>query len=406
MAHRNGDVEALAAAGPLPSESRELEAAAGIGLMLLERYSEAEPLFQSLVDYAVSSHYPAPALPGRALGLLAELKAFTGDLTEAEQLATLALDQLRDLGLIDRPQVGNAAIAAGWVAWERGELESADSRIGETIGTINRAGEMPSYVLAGILTARIRWSKGDLAGAEHELDRVKASPGGRAVTGHLADRIALEQARIALLEGDLIAAELALPDWRRRIERGPETMHQRLVLARMVISTGGDATVLLGAALNDTEITVVHRIEIHKLRALAALAAHDTAAALDQLTQAMRLAAHTGHRQTFIDEQATFGGLLDNAIARSDHRMRLKEQPPKPPEPARNAGPSPIEPLSDRELEVLRLLPSQLTNREIGDLLWISTNTVKFHVRNIYRKLEADRRTQAVENARSLGLIA
>ena len=46
------------------------------------------------------------------------------------------------------------------------------------------------------------------------------------------------------------------------------------------------------------------------------------------------------------------------------------------------------------------------TNREIGDLVWISTNTVKFHVRNIYRKLEAERRTQAVENARSLGLIA
>jgi LuxR family maltose regulon positive regulatory protein len=337
---------------------------------------------------------------------MAQLKAFTGDLTEAEQLATSALDQLRDLGLTDRPQVGNAAIAAGWVAWERGELESAESRIGEAIGTIDRVSGMPCYVLAGILTARIRWSRDDPEGAKHELDRVKASPGGRAVTGHLADRIALERARFALLEGDLIAAELALPDWRRQVEHGPETMHQRLVLARMVISTGGDATVLLGAALNDTEITVVHRIEIHKLRALAALAAHDTAAALDQLTQAMRLAAHTGHRQTFIDEQATFGGLLDNAIARSGHRMRLEERPPKPPESTRNADLSPIEPLSDRELEVLRLLPSQLTNREIGDLLWISTNTVKFHVRNIYRKLEADRRTQAVENARSLGLIA
>jgi LuxR family maltose regulon positive regulatory protein len=174
----------------------------------------------------------------------------------------------------------------------------------------------------------------------------------------------------------------------------------------MVISTGGGVSRLLGAALNDAEITVVHRIEIHKLRALAALAGHDATAALDQLTQAMLLAAHTGHRQTFIDEQTTFGGLLDNAIARSGSRIRLQEQPPKPPEPTRNAGRSPIEPLSERELEILRLLPSQLTNREIGDLLWISTNTVKYHVRNIYRKLEAGRRTQAVETARSLGLIA
>jgi LuxR family maltose regulon positive regulatory protein len=336
---------------------------------------------------------------------LAELKAFTGDLTEAEQLATSALDQLRALGLIDRPQVSNAAIAAGWVAWERGELESAESRLGETIGTIDRAGEMPCYVLAGTLAARIRWSKGDLAGAQHELDRVQVSPEGRAVTGHLADRVALERARFALLEGDHIAAELALPDWRQRIERGPQTMRQRLVVARTVISTGGDVSGLLGAALNDAEITVVHRIEIHKLRALAALAANDATAALDQLTQAMLLAAHTGHRQTFIDDQATFGGLLDNAIARSGHWLRLSRPSPEPPQPTRYADHPAIEPLSDRELEILRLLPSQLANREIGDLLWISTNTVKFHIRNIYRKLEAKRRTEAVEVARSAGLI-
>jgi LuxR family maltose regulon positive regulatory protein len=170
----------------------------------------------------------------------------------------------------------------------------------------------------------------------------------------------------------------------------------------MVISTGGDVSGLLGAALNDAEITVAHRIEIHKLRALAALAAHEATAALDQLTQAVQLAAHTGHRQTFIDEQATFDGLLDNAIARSGHRLRLGRQPP---EPTRYADHPPIEPLSDRELEILRLLPSQLTNREIGDLLWISSNTVKFHIRNIYRKLEAKRRTEAVEIARSAGLI-
>jgi LuxR family maltose regulon positive regulatory protein len=404
LAHRRGDVEAAAAPDLVPSESRLVEAAAGVALMLLERYSEAEPLLQSYLDYAVSSTNPVPALPGRALGLIAQLKAFTGDLTEAEQLATIALDQLRDLGLTDRPQVSNAAIAAGWVAWERGELESAESSIAQATETIDRAGEMPCYVLAGILTARIRWSRDDPEGAQHELERVKASPEGRAVTGHLADRIALERARFALLEGDLIAAELAVPDWRRRVEHGPETMQQRLVLARMVISTGGDVSRLLRAALNDPEITAVHRIEIHKLRALAALAVDDDTAALDQLTQAIQLAAHTGHRQTFTDEQAAFGGLLDNAIARSGYRMRLREQP-KPPEPTTNAGRRPIEALSDRELEILRLLPSQLTNREIGDLLWISTNTVKFHVRNIYRKLEAKRRTQAVENARSAGLL-
>jgi LuxR family maltose regulon positive regulatory protein len=406
LAYRHGNVKAAAAADGIPSESRLVEACAGAALTLLERYPEAEWLLRSYLDYTASPENPIPSLEGRALGLVAKLKAFAGGLTEAEQLATSALDLLRALGLTDHPPAMSAVIAAAWVAWERGQLDTAKSSIAQAIETIDRFGEMPTYVLAGILIARIRWSRGDLAGAHQELDRVMVSPGGRAATGHLADRIALERVRFALLEGDLIAAELAIPDWRRRIEGGPGTMRERLVLARMAISSGGDATVLLGVEPYDAEITVVHRIEIHKLRALAALAGHDSTAALNQLTQAMRFAANTGHRQTFIDEQATFGGLLDNAIARSGHRLRLNEQPLKPPESTRYTGRSPIEPLTERELEVLRLLPSQLTNSEIGDSLSISTNTVKFHVKMIYRKLGAGRRTEAVEHARSLGLIA
>jgi LuxR family maltose regulon positive regulatory protein len=209
-----------------------------------------------------------------------------------------------------------------------------------------------------------------------------------------------------LLEGDLIAAELAIPDWRQRIERGPQTMRHRLVLARMTISTGGDATALLGVEPFDSEITAAHRIEIHKLRALSAMTADDQAGALNQLTQAMRLAAHSGHRQTFIDEQATFGALIDSAVARSGHRLFTEKQPEKPANVMGGTRRPPTEPLTERELEILRLLATQYTYREIGEQLPISTNTVKFHVRGIYRKLEVARRSRAVERARSLDLIA
>ncbi len=405
LAYRRGNVEAMAASDGIPSESGVVEAGKGIGLMLLERYSEAEPLLLTYLDFANSPRNSAPSLRGRALGHLAELNAFAGNLAEAEQLATSGLDQLSDFGLGDRPAAMNAAIAAGWIAWERGQIDAAESSIANMIETIDRYGEMPSFVLAGILTARIRWSRGDHAEARHALDRVTVSPSGRVATGHFADRIALERARFALLEGNTVNAELAIPDWRQRIDRGPETMRHRLVLARMAISSGGDASVLLGVEPFDAEITVAHRIEIHKLRALAAMTADDPAGALNQLTQAMRLAAHTGHRQTFIDEQATFGALLDNAVARAGHRLSSEEQLEEPINVGEDARRPPIEPLSERELEILRLLPTQYTNREIGDQLSISPNTVKFHVRGIYRKLEADRRTEAVERARSLGLV-
>jgi LuxR family maltose regulon positive regulatory protein len=64
-----------------------------------------------------------------------------------------------------------------------------------------------------------------------------------------------------------------------------------------------------------------------------------------------------------------------------------------------------IEPLSERELEVLRLIAEGLTNPQIAARLYLSLNTVKAHTRNIYGKLDAHSRTQAVARARALGLL-
>jgi ATP/maltotriose-dependent transcriptional regulator MalT len=64
-----------------------------------------------------------------------------------------------------------------------------------------------------------------------------------------------------------------------------------------------------------------------------------------------------------------------------------------------------IEPLSEREREVLRYLPSQLTTREIGTRLFVSLNTVKTHQRAIYRKLGVSQRHDAVHRAKQLGLL-
>jgi LuxR family maltose regulon positive regulatory protein len=65
-----------------------------------------------------------------------------------------------------------------------------------------------------------------------------------------------------------------------------------------------------------------------------------------------------------------------------------------------------VEPLSERELQVLGLLAEGLTNREIGERLYISQGTVKAHTSNIYGKLGVRSRTQAAACARSLGLLS
>jgi LuxR family maltose regulon positive regulatory protein len=64
-----------------------------------------------------------------------------------------------------------------------------------------------------------------------------------------------------------------------------------------------------------------------------------------------------------------------------------------------------IEPLSEREVEVLQLIAEGLANQEVGSQLYLSLNTVKVHTRNIYSKLDVNSRTQAVAKAKSLGLL-
>jgi LuxR family maltose regulon positive regulatory protein len=64
-----------------------------------------------------------------------------------------------------------------------------------------------------------------------------------------------------------------------------------------------------------------------------------------------------------------------------------------------------IEPLSERELEVLRLLVSDLSSTEIADVLFISANTVRSHIKNIYGKLNVHQRDAALERAKELGLL-
>jgi LuxR family maltose regulon positive regulatory protein len=88
-------------------------------------------------------------------------------------------------------------------------------------------------------------------------------------------------------------------------------------------------------------------------------------------------------------------GVLVEMLARGERRLRVPGPTRRP------AG----EELTDRELAVLRLLPTKLSLREIGSALYVSLNTVKSHAKSIYRKLDASSRQEAVERAQELGLV-
>jgi LuxR family maltose regulon positive regulatory protein len=147
------------------------------------------------------------------------------------------------------------------------------------------------------------------------------------------------------------------------------------------------------------------------LKALALFQQKENAAALDSLKQALELTRPENHMATFLREGAAMEKLLRLALAKNiapefvrqllaafEQRRRQKPVPVQ-------AADVLIEPLSERELEVLGHLNSYFSTPEIADLLVLSPNTVRTHIKSIYGKLGVHGRSGAVKRARELGLL-
>ena len=156
-------------------------------------------------------------------------------------------------------------------------------------------------------------------------------------------------------------------------------------------------------------------IEILVLQALARHMQGDTSAALEPLQRSLTLAESEGYVRVFVDEDNPMARLLYEALSHgveSDYVRRLLAAfPVAEPEqtmssPSRVSGSELVEPLSERELEVLQLIAEGLTNQEVATRLYLSLHTVKVHARNIYGKLGARSRTQAVAKGKALGILS
>ena len=154
-------------------------------------------------------------------------------------------------------------------------------------------------------------------------------------------------------------------------------------------------------------------IEILILMALAYEAQGEITAALKPLERALTLAEPEGYVRIFIDEGAPISRLLskatdhgifpsyvDKLLAVSDAKKQQDEDGSNLP-----SSQSLIEPLSERELEILELIAQGLSNRQISERLFLAMPTVKGHNRNIFGKLQVKRRTEAVARARELDLL-
>jgi LuxR family maltose regulon positive regulatory protein len=180
----------------------------------------------------------------------------------------------------------------------------------------------------------------------------------------------------------------------------------------------GDALGLLGRLLREAAAhgRTGTAIEILVVQALAHRALGDVAAALGPLARALTLGGPEGYVRTFVDEgepmrdllRRAVGGAASGADASAYARRLLSAFEVRAGTPAvslTKAGAALVEPLTAREVEVLRLVAVGMRNQEIADQLVISLPTVKRHIANTYGKLGVGHRTEAVARAQDLGLL-
>ena len=197
--------------------------------------------------------------------------------------------------------------------------------------------------------------------------------------------------------------------------------YEHITLARVLIaayqSTASedkikDALGLLSRLLQTAENAkrMGSMLEILMAQAFAFHAHGELPQALVSLNRALTLAEPEGYFRFFVNEGESIVGLLKALIhSRKDDRLNnyirklLNSFNKTKPEPA-NAQPL-IDPLSERELEVLRLVADGLSNDEISQKLFLALSTVKGHNLRIFNKLQAKSRTEAVARARELGLL-
>ena len=381
---------------------------------MLGHLAEAERVFASIVAEGRAAGEPHLMLTASfALGRIQQAQ---GRLEAAYRTYQEGLQFAANTGSKVVLSAAVAHIGIAQIFYERNQPGEALRHIMEGI-TLSRQLVSTQSLATGLITlAWIRQAMGDSVGAReamNEADHLIQNP--EIVSLH--NPAPAERARLFLVQGDLKEA-LRWVEERGLDEDKPIYARELeyLVLAKTLLNRNlsSRALTLLEnlAAAAKAQNRLESLIKIQILQALGFQAIGRADRAMRVLAQALMQAEPEGYIRTFVDEGPHMAALLHQAALRGvtpDYIARLLAAFPSidhgiwPSSSAATFGFN--EPLSERELEVLRLLASGASNQEIAKVLSIAITTAKKHVSNIIRKLGVNNRTQAVSRGRDLGLL-
>jgi LuxR family transcriptional regulator, maltose regulon positive regulatory protein len=258
----------------------------------------------------------------------------------------------------------------------------------------------------GQVRARLLALRGDPLTA---LDVLAAANAGESLSPALRVSAGLLEAELWLALGEPARARRQLAE----VDAG-EASDAAIGLARLELASGdpGGAIRAVAGFLADERKPVLPfaRTEAWAIDAIARDAVHDEDGALRALERALDLAEPRGYAGILARYGAPLRSLLRRLVVRGTAHRALTAQLLSTLDegsPSDRATASPLlEPLSERELTVLRFLPTMMSNAEIASEMFVSVNTVKTHLRHVYRKLDVADRRECVRRARELRLLS
>ena len=356
---------------------------------------------------------PRPAVSGSVsehtdcLGYLALLEALRGQLNRAAELAAGASQAGQDGTEMAGPACGAAEVALALVHLERNERHDARDRLKRADAALRVRPERLVGAAACLVVARYRLAEGRAKAASEMIARARH---GWSPPGWLDHTLTLLESRAYAAAGDLSSAvgtaERANPG---------ACIDATVALAHAWLDAGDDQAA--GQALENgpddaDEAQDRSRLDRWLVDARLGYSRGDQAQGRRSLQRALGLAEPEQLRLPFAMQAAWIRPVLRSDPHLADAHRHLLEpgliDPGRGPAElpaAGQAAPMIVEQLSGREREVLSLLSGMLSTAEVASELYISVNTVKTHLKSIYRKLAATHRGEAVRRARQLDLL-
>jgi LuxR family maltose regulon positive regulatory protein len=380
-----------------------------------------------------------------ALTQLAEAERRCGRLHKAWTLYQRALDLAVDAQGQRLPLAGQPLMGLGDLAGEWHDFEAAERYLRDSIKLTEQWNEVGA-IEAYLALAWLKWVQGDAEGAQAEIDTARQLAIRFDVTEVDDWAVALSQARFALAQGDLatvqrwIEAQDVMSYADEPLPEAYDTQplyrlrkYELIVLSRLLILQGksdyalGVLDRLLPVAKRQQRPSLI--IEIYLLKALAFNKCGHHDQAMISLEQGLKLAESEGYTRPFVDMGKSLrlliadfrvwigrqqrGEIAASVCAYAEKLLSVLEgDSPLPHEMSfseienqKSKIENLLEPLSEREMDVLRLLDSSLSTNEIADALFVSVHTVRSHLKNIYSKLDVHSRYEAVAKAKDIGIL-